>query len=208
MNNNIIFSFVLCIFSFVNASEKTKCQPIVAHVFEGNDDIERYMVKDIRKVDSWDLNNRKLVEIYYKYPETVLAFENVHITGTEFDSQNDMPKISLIIMDHGCTKKYGVQFRGSCYENLKKELKSCDDRPKFNNDSRFFRISLMDVTETKGIILELPERQVKTILLTGTQVKSILSAAKIGTVFGIVGLAALIYYFDLYSKGMTLVGRG
>jgi hypothetical protein len=192
MKNKIFFSFLLSVFFSVMASEK----PMTALV-KINKDVERYNVMDVRKIDTSDSSGLGIYA-YYEYPKQVTK-EDMAIVQLATSSD----KMMIKLLGDYSNQFSVIEFTGDSFVNLKKELKEINEIPQHRFDIRTFYISLMDAQhETKGVSFYFDKKDFQQIMSHKSYVSQIVA------VFGFAGLVALIYYFDLHSKGMELLGRG
>ena len=224
MNNKIVFGFIMCFILSMSASEADDaCYPFatVSNKNKGDVLIYRgtYQIKDIRKID---LCNRepnaeeikkelslcesinKDLSAFYHPSEKVR--QSVSIAEVVFyEDEKHVIFTGMSSYSNTMTEKYEISIQKSDWEDVKEKLKMENTKP-FKDESgnkRFFHISLVNVIETEHIRLQLTKEQ-------GEQ----LSKDKRSYKFHILGFGSaiglvcfLIYYFDLYSKGMTLLGR-
>lgn len=196
MNNKMFFLIILSIVSPVMASER---KTIAAWVCIDDADGEDYSVTDIKKV-VFDKN--KTFEQNYCYSDKMRDCQIIKNGISSFITYKGTP--SFHVGKKIGRNEYGVRFEGLNYKHLREGLSDVYTHPKFKcegSDERVFCISLINRKNTKLISLQFTEQEVKRILAKES------SFNKIVAVFGIAGLAALIYYFDLYSKCMALLGR-
>lgn len=204
MNNKIFFSFTLSVFSFVIASEKD----MTVQIKINNADVERYEVRDVRRIDSKDLSSgifkmyskdllsSNVKNIYYEYPQEIEAKDIERIHNLKLIITSD----AIVIEgrnENQYKNQYAIQFTGDSLANLKKELEKANKASKYEFEIREFQIRLTNQDVTKGVYFSLTEEQFQLI-----SPKSYVST--IVTVCGVAGLMGLFYNSDLYSKSVAL----
>ena len=189
MNNKIVLSWMLSISSLAMASE----QAISATVYFGGEG-KNYIVSDVQRnciVGSQPNNS------YYTFPGTLKKEEITEISILRVDTDSE----GIIATGYNAGF-YGIKFKGSGYNNLKKDLEGIRERSCQYSGSSIL-ISLWNETEKKAIGLEFTTAQLGLSKRENNRVKSIIiGLGSVGVMF------FLAYYFDLYSKGRALLGRG
>jgi|SRR5579862_6083913 hypothetical protein len=194
MNNKIFFSFMVFVFSPLIASELTALARISSmyptiSIGGGKDRVCNVIGIEKRSLEVPTLFDALRCEGTHRVnaQSIILAKDknSVEITGQYSED---------------C--KYVINFAGDSFVNLKKELEKDDKHYRFfGGFFPVFEISLIHLGNPTVLIMSESQFQ-EQIMGKWSLISKIMAS------FGIAGLAALIYYFDLHSKGMALLGRG
>jgi hypothetical protein len=184
---------MVSVFSLVRASEAINQQIIPVTVFFGaTTEGKNYIVSDIRRncILNTEPNNS-----YYAFPSTLKKEEITEIKIFNVDAHEK--SIAARGYNQGA---YIMEFKGSGYNNLKKDLEGIKARSSQYSGS-FILVSLWNEAEKKGIGLEFTTTQLGLNKQENNRTRSII------VFVGIAALALyLTYYFDLYPKDMTAKG--
>jgi hypothetical protein len=187
MNNKIFFSFMLCVFSLVRASE-LPISPMYSYVRVNNENSGPCIVTWVE---------RKSLEVPTLFDD--LESKDTHrVRAQSIILAKDKKSVEII----GCesNNQYVINFAGTSFVNLKKELEKAANAFK----GGFFPVFEIRLTgSNKPLVLVIGESQAQEQIMGKWSLES-----KIMAIFGVGFVAALIYYFDLHSKGMALLGRG
>lgn len=193
MNNKIFFSFMLSVFSLSIASETMVKQRMVAQIQVNNAAAEDYEVRDVRKLGIYAVAGSGVYEYPTRIKEKDIEFIEKNLKLTVIQN-------AIEITGSG-ENLYDIQFVGASLANLKKALEKANELRETRLGDQDFMISLVNQDVTKGVSFSLTEEQFEFITQD-------FHMAKIVTMFGVAGLIALMYYFNLHSKCMALLGRG
>ncbi len=184
---------MLSVFSLSIASETMVKQRMVAQIQVNNAAAEDYEVRDVRKLGRYAVAGSGV----YEYPTRI----------KEKDIESIEKNLKLIVIQNAIEitgsgeNLYDIQFVGASLANLKKALEKANELRETRLGDQDFMISLVNQDVTKGVSFSLTEEQFEFITQD-------FHMAKIVTMFGVAGLIALMYYFNLHSKCMALLGRG
>jgi len=203
MNNKMFFYLGL---SVLFVSEIAECNPSILEV----------RVVSYHASDKTDVIPFSLRENGYRYvglDEQISGcdFQKVYVQNIReyADSANNWIaikgglyngiKIGPCVQIDSKNKKEFIRLDQQNYEIFKKNFEKYEGK---------FCLQFINPGQTYVISLELDEKMIPDFL-EGKYFIPESSFSKIALAsFSIIGLAALLYYFDLYSKGMALLGRG
>jgi hypothetical protein len=193
MNYKVFFSLMLCVFFPLIASDKTtsaqqqRISDMQAIICVNDEDSKIGLVTDIKK------KSKRLA-----LSDALESKSTCQIWAQGITLSKNKNSIEIIGMDNSDTE-YRINFADDSFGNLKKEL----EKANVSNGGFYpvFQIHLMYSGNPFTLVIE--ESQFQEQIMGRWSLDS-----KIMTGFTVVGLLALICYFDLYSKGMALLGRG
>lgn len=198
MNNKIFFSLMLFVFSPLIASEST--------ALVQQQHISQMWATICAKNGIWASTVRGgVIGIEKRSLEIPIlgdTFESIYprVNAQCITFAKDKKSVEIIGKNLKNNNEYVIKFADDSFINLKKELEKPNRGSISGGFFPVFEIKLMAAGNPLVLVIEESQFQ--------ENIMGKWSFTQVMTGFGIAGLAVLIYYFDLYSKGMALLGRG